>query len=279
MRPLDGGGRAAAALDRRPADGRGGRGIHQAERPADLVRAPPDLQPDVLVPADRRLPRRLSRPASRPWARQASAAWRRPTSPKYPSRSFTLRNLCSRLERFIREQPALTAPRTALAARDRPLRVGADGGLRRRSAAGRSMRPTRRARRPARLRLGPAALCHAARRCAIPIDAYVIAVKRRDALRSEASNTPDAEAPVHRAVPARPAAAPAPRPLSPSTATTTGFSTSGSIPRHSGSSRRCAAERTLSRAIARGGPRRQAGQVQGLVQVLDGARLVLRRRE
>src|SRR5208282_2456613 len=33
-----------------------------------------------------------------------------------PSRSFTLRNLCSRLERFILENPALTAPRTAIAA-------------------------------------------------------------------------------------------------------------------------------------------------------------------
>ena len=33
-----------------------------------------------------------------------------------PSRSFTLRNLCSRLEGFIRAHPRLTAPRTALAA-------------------------------------------------------------------------------------------------------------------------------------------------------------------
>ncbi len=33
---------------------------------------------------------------------------------KYPSRSFTLRNLPARLARFIREQPRLTAPHTAL---------------------------------------------------------------------------------------------------------------------------------------------------------------------
>jgi hypothetical protein len=34
---------------------------------------------------------------------------------KYPSRSYTLRNLGSRLEQFISETPQLTAPRTALA--------------------------------------------------------------------------------------------------------------------------------------------------------------------
>src|SRR5277367_2469451 len=33
-----------------------------------------------------------------------------------PSQSFTLRNLCSRLERFITQNPGITAPRTALAA-------------------------------------------------------------------------------------------------------------------------------------------------------------------
>ncbi|MDE3084518.1 MAG: putative DNA-binding domain-containing protein, partial [Verrucomicrobiota bacterium] len=34
---------------------------------------------------------------------------------KYPSRSFNLRNLCSRLEKFIREEPRFTAPHTELA--------------------------------------------------------------------------------------------------------------------------------------------------------------------
>lgn len=34
---------------------------------------------------------------------------------KYPSRSYTLRNLCSRMARFIAEEPELTAPHTAAA--------------------------------------------------------------------------------------------------------------------------------------------------------------------
>ena len=34
---------------------------------------------------------------------------------RYPSRSFSLRNLCGRLEKFIGEEPRWTAPRTALA--------------------------------------------------------------------------------------------------------------------------------------------------------------------
>jgi hypothetical protein len=34
---------------------------------------------------------------------------------KYPSRSFTMRNLCARLPQFIREEPKWTAPDTALA--------------------------------------------------------------------------------------------------------------------------------------------------------------------
>lgn len=105
---------------------------------------------------------------------------------KYPSSSFTLRNLCSRLEKFIHEQPRWTAPHTALArditrfewaqtvAFDEPARpvltpdeiVGTP---------------------PGRLRPGLQpyisllALGH-------PVDDYVIAVKRRDALRAEASN-------------------------------------------------------------------------------------------
>ncbi|MFI5358063.1 MAG: putative DNA-binding domain-containing protein [Opitutales bacterium] len=105
---------------------------------------------------------------------------------KYPSRSFTLRNLCSRLEQFIREEPRWTAPRTALA-RDiarfewaqtvafdeaaRPVVAPADFGR----------------AKPARLRLGLQpyvtllALEH-------PVDSYVIAVKKRDTLRAEASN-------------------------------------------------------------------------------------------
>lgn len=105
---------------------------------------------------------------------------------KYPSSSFTLRNLCSRLERFIREEPHRTAPRTALAldiarfewaqtvAFDEPARPVV-------TAEEISATP------PSRLRLGVQpyvtllAVDHA-------VDDYVIAVKKRDALRAEASN-------------------------------------------------------------------------------------------
>src|ERR1019366_9583101 len=46
---------------------------------------------------------------------------------RHPSRSFTLRDLCSRLERFILDEPRLTAPRTALAAEIGPF-AGAQTG-------------------------------------------------------------------------------------------------------------------------------------------------------
>jgi hypothetical protein len=105
---------------------------------------------------------------------------------KHPSQSFTLRNLCSRLEHFIRAEKKWTAPRTLLAldiarfewaqtvAFDEPARpvvTGAEIG----------------AARPELLRLGLQpyvsllSLNH-------PVDDYVIAVKQRDSLRSEASN-------------------------------------------------------------------------------------------
>jgi len=125
-----------------------------------------------------------------------------------PSRSFTLRNLCSRLERFIRERPALTAPRTALAleiARFEWAQTIAFDGESRPVATVEHIARTP----PGRLRLGLQpyitllALKH-------PIDAYVIRVKRRDALRSEASNTPDAAARVHRAFRRTPLPRPSP---------------------------------------------------------------------
>jgi hypothetical protein len=125
---------------------------------------------------------------------------------RYPSRSFTLRDLCSRLEQFILERPRLTAPRTALAAEIASFEwaqtVAFDGDSRPVVAA------SSLARTPAtRLRLGlqPYVTLLALRH---PIDTYVIAVKRRDALRSEASNTPGAVA-VRRTV--RRAALPRPR--------------------------------------------------------------------
>jgi hypothetical protein len=105
---------------------------------------------------------------------------------KCPSRSFTLRNLCERLEKFIRAEPRWTAPHTALAAdiarfewaqtvafdeAARPVVTVAD-------FAGTP---------PSRLRLGlqPYVTLLALN---FPVDDYVTAVKQRDALRGEASN-------------------------------------------------------------------------------------------
>ena len=109
-----------------------------------------------------------------------------------PSRSFTLRNLCSRLVDFIRENPRLTAPRTALAVEvarfewaqtvafdgeSRPLLTAED-------LAGKP---------PTRLRMGlqPYITLLELRH---PIDTFVISVKRREVMRSEASNAPDSSA-------------------------------------------------------------------------------------
>jgi hypothetical protein len=114
---------------------------------------------------------------------------------KRPSRSFTLRNLCSRLEAFIRENPRLTAPRTALAAeiaRFEWAQTVAFDGESRPVVTPASFAGTP----PTRLRLGlqPYVTLLALR---YPVDTYVMSVKRRDAMRSEASNTPDSKV-VHR---------------------------------------------------------------------------------
>jgi hypothetical protein len=115
-----------------------------------------------------------------------------------PSRSFTLRNLCSRLEQFIRETPRLTAPRTAFALEvarfEWAQTVAFDGEERPVIAAAKLARTP-----PARLRLGlqPYVTLLDLR---YPIDTFVISVKRRDAMRSEASNAPDSKAMVHRPV-------------------------------------------------------------------------------
>ncbi|MDI1320345.1 MAG: DNA-binding domain-containing protein [bacterium] len=108
---------------------------------------------------------------------------------KYPSRSFTLRNLGSRLAQFIREQPRLTAPHTALAhavtrfewAQTVAFDEGAHPGL---TAADLKRTP------PARLKI---ALQPYLSLLALdwPVDDYVIAVKQRDALRGAASNAVD----------------------------------------------------------------------------------------
>lgn len=106
---------------------------------------------------------------------------------KYPSRSFALRNLCARLPQFIAEEPRWTAPETALAhaiARfEWAQTVGFDGEARP------PLTPDDIADAPpARLRL---ALQPYLTLLALdwPIDDYVIAVKQRNALRAEASNT------------------------------------------------------------------------------------------
>jgi len=108
-----------------------------------------------------------------------------------PSQSFTLRNLSSRLPDFIRDHPRLTAPRTALAveiARFEWAQTVAFDGEARPVVSGAELAGTP----PDRLHLGLQPyitlldLLH-------PIDTYVISVKRRDAMRSEASNTPDSQ--------------------------------------------------------------------------------------
>jgi len=105
---------------------------------------------------------------------------------KCPSRSFTLRNLCARLEAFVRRAPQWTAPHTALAldiARfEWAQTVAFDEAARPKLAAAELAKAN-----PARLRLGLQpyvtllALNH-------PVDTFVIAVKQREALRAEASN-------------------------------------------------------------------------------------------
>jgi hypothetical protein len=115
---------------------------------------------------------------------------------KYPSRSFTLRNLGSRLRAFIREQPRLTAPDTALAhavARfEWAQTVAFDEGSRPVLTAADLKRTP-----PARLRI---ALQPYLSLLALdwPVDDYVIAVKQRDALRGEASNAVDSARTVKR---------------------------------------------------------------------------------
>lgn len=104
----------------------------------------------------------------------------------HPSQSFTLRNLCSHLVEFIRRHPSLTAPWTKLAlevAQFEWAQTVAFDGLSRPVITA----PELASANPARLRLGlqPYVTLLALRH---PIDSYVIAVKRRNVLRAEASN-------------------------------------------------------------------------------------------
>ena len=108
---------------------------------------------------------------------------------RYPSRSFTLRNLTSRLAQFIREEPRHTAPRTALAhaiARfEWAQTVAFDGEAKKVLTPGDLARTP-----PAKLRLGLQPYLTLVR-AEWPVDDYVLAVKKRDALRREASNVID----------------------------------------------------------------------------------------
>jgi hypothetical protein len=105
---------------------------------------------------------------------------------RYPSRSFALRNLCARLPAFLREEPRWTKPRTALALEVASFEwaqtVAFDAEARPVIEAADIVRVG-----PSRLRLGlqPYLTLFALN---YPIDNYVIAVKKRNALRAEASN-------------------------------------------------------------------------------------------
>lgn len=114
-----------------------------------------------------------------------------------PSRSFTLRNLCSRLVDFIGDHPRLTAPRTALAIEvarfEWAQTVAFDGeALPVVSASDFGKKPASRIRMGLQPYVTLLDLKH-------PIDTFVISVKRRQVMRSEASNTPDSSAPAPRA--------------------------------------------------------------------------------
>jgi hypothetical protein len=106
---------------------------------------------------------------------------------KHPSRSFTLRNLCARLAEFIAEMPKLTAPHTALAlevARFEWAQTVAFDGESRPVLAPAAI--ARASANKLRLALQPYLTLFAFNH---PVDDYVLAVKRRDALRGAASNT------------------------------------------------------------------------------------------
>jgi hypothetical protein len=104
----------------------------------------------------------------------------------YPSRSFTLRNLCSRLVAFVAAEPRFSAPRTALAltvARFEWAQTVAFDGEQRPVLTAAQI-----ARTPAdRLRVDLQPFLSLLE-VNYPVDDYVIAVKKRDALRAEASN-------------------------------------------------------------------------------------------
>jgi hypothetical protein len=115
---------------------------------------------------------------------------------KYPSRSFTMRNLCARLAQFIREEPKWTAPDTALAhaiarfewAQTLAFDEGARPVLTPDDIADAP---------PAKLRVGLQPYISLLE-LDWAVDDYVIALKKREAVRSDASNTIDRARPAAR---------------------------------------------------------------------------------
>ncbi len=111
---------------------------------------------------------------------------------KYQSASFTLRNLGSRLEQFLREEPHWTAPREELAldmARFEWAQVVAFDGEARRAITPDDVLDTT----PDKLRLGLQPYLSLLE-VNFAVDEFLLAVKKRDidVLRSEASNVVDA---------------------------------------------------------------------------------------
>jgi hypothetical protein len=126
---------------------------------------------------------------------------------KYPSASFTLRNLGSRLEQFLTEEPHRAAPYEAMAldmARFEWAQVVAFDGEAKPALAIDDLL----GRDPRKLTLGLQPYITVLE-MGYPLDDFVIAVKKRDddsAMRSEASNaveTSDAERPPRRTPPVR----------------------------------------------------------------------------
>ncbi|HZP60981.1 MAG TPA: DNA-binding domain-containing protein [Opitutaceae bacterium] len=108
---------------------------------------------------------------------------------EHPSRSFTLRNLPGRLERFLRRHPRLSAPHTALAidvARFEWAQTVAFDG-----PAAAPLAPDQlAAANPARLRLGLQPYLSLLT-LNYAVDDFILAVKKDGALRGEASHTPE----------------------------------------------------------------------------------------
>jgi len=108
---------------------------------------------------------------------------------KYPSRSFTLRNLPSRLEKFIREEPKWTKPHTVLCrdlARFEWAQVEVYDG----AAFPLFTTDDLRDANPARLRLALQPYLQLLE-LDYPVDDFLIAIKKRQALlRGDASNAP-----------------------------------------------------------------------------------------